>query len=74
MLVAARAARSVPRATRTRALGLLTLRSPVRPFAGSPDRPKAFGIFGAIAASGASVVLLLGGALTQALCSRWSLT
>src|SRR5476649_259982 len=43
------------------ALGLLTVT-----FEGSPDRPKAFGIFGAIAGGGASVGLLLGGALTQA--------
>src|SRR6202000_1305533 len=42
-------------------------------FAGSPDRPKAFGIFGAIAGGGASVGLLLGGALTQALSWRWCL-
>jgi MFS family permease len=44
------------------ALSLLTVT-----FADSPDRPKAFGIFGAIAGGGASVGLLLGGALTQAL-------
>src|SRR5436305_13054078 len=50
------------------ALGLLTVT-----FQGSPDRPKAFGIFIAIAAGGASVGLLLGGVLTQALSWRWSL-
>jgi EmrB/QacA subfamily drug resistance transporter len=50
------------------ALGLLTVT-----FAGTPDRSKAFGIFGAIAASGASVGLLLGGALTTALSWRWCL-
>jgi EmrB/QacA subfamily drug resistance transporter len=47
------------------ALSLVTLT-----FADSPDRPKAFGIFSAIAGSGASVGLLLGGALTQALSWR----
>ena len=35
--------------------------------------PKAFGIFSAIAAGGASVGLLLGGVLTQAISWRWSL-
>ncbi len=50
------------------ALGLLTVT-----FQGSPDRAKAFGIFSAIAAGGASVGLLLGGALTQAISWRWSL-
>jgi MFS family permease len=42
-------------------------------FAGSPDRPTAFGIFGAIAGGGASLGLLLGGALTQVLSWRWCL-
>ena len=50
------------------ALSLLTVT-----FADSPDRPKAFGIFGAIAGGGASVGLMLGGALTQALSWRWCL-
>jgi EmrB/QacA subfamily drug resistance transporter len=50
------------------ALGLLTVT-----FDGSPDRPTAFGIFGAIAGGGASLGLLLGGALTQALSWRWCL-
>src|ERR1700733_14808501 len=50
------------------ALGLLTVT-----FQGSPDRPKAFGIFSAIAAGGASVGLLLGGVLTQVISWRWSL-
>jgi EmrB/QacA subfamily drug resistance transporter len=50
------------------ALSLLTVT-----FAGSPDRPKAFGIFGAIAGGGASVGLILGGVLTDALSWRWCL-
>jgi EmrB/QacA subfamily drug resistance transporter len=50
------------------ALGLLTVT-----FAGSQDRAKAFGIFGAIAGGGASVGLVLGGALTQVLSWRWCL-
>jgi EmrB/QacA subfamily drug resistance transporter len=50
------------------ALGLLTVT-----FQGSPDRPTAFGIFGAIAGGGASLGLLLGGALTQLLSWRWCL-
>jgi EmrB/QacA subfamily drug resistance transporter len=50
------------------ALGLLTLT-----FAGSPDRNTAFGIFGAIAGGGASLGLILGGALTQVLSWRWCL-
>ena len=40
-------------------------------FAGSPDRDRAFGIFTATAASGASAGLVLGGVLTQALSWRW---
>ncbi len=50
------------------ALGLLTVT-----FAGSPDRPTAFGVFGAIAGGGASLGLILGGALTQILSWRWCL-
>jgi predicted MFS family arabinose efflux permease len=40
-------------------------------FQGSRDRPKAFGIFSAIAAGGGSLGLLLGGVLTQAISWRW---
>jgi EmrB/QacA subfamily drug resistance transporter len=69
MLVTARALQGVFGALLApSALGLLTLT-----FADSPDRPKAFGIFGAIAGGGASVGLLLGGALTQVLSWRWCL-
>src|ERR1700712_5577412 len=50
------------------ALSLLTVT-----FADSPDRAKAFGIFGAIAGGGASVGLVLGGALTETLSWRWCL-
>ena len=69
MLVAARALQGAFGAILApSALGLLTVT-----FQGSPDRPKAFGIFSAIAAGGASVGLLLGGVLTQALSWRWCL-
>jgi EmrB/QacA subfamily drug resistance transporter len=50
------------------ALSLLTVT-----FEGSPDRPVAFGIFGAIAGGGASLGLILGGALTQLVSWRWCL-
>jgi len=69
MLVAARALQGVFGALLApSALSLLTVT-----FAGTPDRAKAFGIFGAVAGGGASVGLLLGGALTQALSWRWCL-
>ncbi len=69
MLVAARALQGVFGALLApSALGLLTVT-----FQGSPDRPKAFGIFSAIAGGGASFGLLLGGALTQAISWRWCL-
>ncbi len=69
MLVAARAFQGIFGALLApSALSLLTVT-----FADSPDRPKAFGIFGAIAGGGASVGLLLGGALTSALSWRWCL-
>jgi EmrB/QacA subfamily drug resistance transporter len=69
MLVAARSLQGVFGAILApSALGLLTVT-----FQGSDDRPKAFGIFSAIAAGGASLGLLLGGVLTQAISWRWSL-
>jgi EmrB/QacA subfamily drug resistance transporter len=42
-------------------------------FRDSPDRNRAFGIFGAIIASGGAVGLLLGGVLTEYLSWRWTL-
>jgi EmrB/QacA subfamily drug resistance transporter len=42
-------------------------------FRDSPDRNRAFGVFGAIAASGGAVGLVLGGVLTQSLSWRWTL-
>src|SRR4051812_8024871 len=69
MLVGARALQGVFGAMLApSALGLLTVT-----FQGSRDRAKAFGIFSAIATGGASLGLLLGGVLTQALSWRWSL-
>ncbi|HKP88825.1 MAG TPA: MFS transporter [Thermoleophilaceae bacterium] len=69
MLVAGRALQGIFGALLApSALSLLTVT-----FADSPDRPKAFGIFGAIAGGGASLGLLLGGVLTDALSWRWCL-
>jgi EmrB/QacA subfamily drug resistance transporter len=69
MLVAARALQGAFGALLApSALSLLTVT-----FQGSPDRAKAFGIFSAIAGGGASVGLLLGGALTETLSWRWCL-
>ena len=69
MLVAARALQGAFGAILApSALSLLTIT-----FADSPDRAKAFGIFGAIAGGGASVGLLLGGLLTEVLSWRWCL-
>ena len=69
MLVAARALQGVFGALLApSALSLLTVT-----FADTPDRSKAFGIFGAIAGGGASVGLLLGGVLTEILSWRWCL-
>jgi EmrB/QacA subfamily drug resistance transporter len=50
------------------ALSLLTTT-----FTDAKERAKAFGIFGAVAGSGAAVGLLLGGALTSYLSWRWCL-
>ena len=50
------------------ALSLLTTT-----FTGPKDRGKAFGVYGAIAAAGGAVGLLLGGALTEYLSWRWTL-
>ncbi|MEA2458831.1 MAG: hypothetical protein QOC95_1803 [Thermoleophilaceae bacterium] len=69
VLVAARALQGVFGALLApSALSLLTVT-----FAGSPARAKAFGIFGAIAGGGASLGLILGGVLTEALSWRWCL-
>src|SRR6202012_3813190 len=50
------------------ALSLLTVT-----FTDPQERGKAFGVFGAVAGSGAAVGLLLGGVLTQYLSWRWCL-
>src|SRR3954449_3508875 len=69
VLVAARAAQGVFGALLApSALALLSTT-----FTEPHERGKAFGIFGAIAGSGAAVGLLLGGALTEWLSWRWCL-
>jgi MFS family permease len=69
ILVAARALQGVFAALLApTALSLLAVT-----FHDSPDRPKALGIFGAIAAAGASLGLLLGGVITELLNWRWCL-
>ena len=69
MLVTARAVQGVFAALLAPAiLSLLTTT-----FSEPKERAKAFGIFGAIAGSGASVGLLLGGFLTEYLNWRWTL-
>jgi len=69
MLVAARACQGVFAALLVpSALSLLTTT-----FTEPKDRGKAFGIYGAIAAGGSAVGLLLGGALTEYLSWRWTL-
>jgi EmrB/QacA subfamily drug resistance transporter len=69
MLIAARALQGAFGALLApAALGLLTTT-----FTAPSERAKAFGIFGAIAGSGAAIGLLLGGILTQYLDWRWSL-
>src|ERR1700722_757527 len=69
VLVAARALQGVFGALLApAALSLLTVT-----FAGAPDQADEFGVFGARAGGGASLGLLLGGVLTQALSWRWCL-
>jgi EmrB/QacA subfamily drug resistance transporter len=69
MLVTARACQGVFGAVLApSALSLLTTT-----FSDPKERGKAFGIFGAIAAGGSAIGLLLGGALTEYLSWRWCL-
>jgi EmrB/QacA subfamily drug resistance transporter len=69
MLVTARACQGVFAALLVpSALSLLTTT-----FTEPKDRGRAFGVYGAIAAAGGAVGLLLGGALTEYLSWRWAL-
>ena len=69
MLIAARACQGAFAALLVpSALSLLTTT-----FTDPKDRGKAFGIYGAIAAGGSAVGLLLGGLLTEYLSWRWTL-
>ena len=69
MLVTARACQGVFAALLVpSALSLLTTT-----FSEPKDRGKAFGVYGAVAAGGSVVGLLLGGALTEYLSWRWTL-
>ncbi len=69
MLVTARACQGVFGAILVpSALSLLTTT-----FTSPKDRGRAFGVYGAIAAAGGAVGLLLGGALTEYLSWRWTL-
>ncbi len=69
MLVTARACQGVFAAVLVpSALSLLTTT-----FTEPRDRGRAFGVYGAIAAAGGAVGLLLGGALTEYLSWRWAL-
>ena len=69
MLIAARACQGVFGAILVpSALSLLTTT-----FTEPKERGKAFGVYGAIAAAGSAVGLLLGGALTEYLSWRWTL-
>ncbi|EHN09393.1 putative transmembrane efflux protein [Patulibacter medicamentivorans] len=69
VLVAARAAQGLFGALLApAALGLLSTT-----FTDPDERGKAFGVFGAIAGSGAAIGMLLGGVLTEWLSWRWSL-
>src|SRR6266704_2131391 len=69
MLVTARACQGVFGAILVpSALSLLTTT-----FSEPKERGKAFGVYGAIAAAGGAVGLLLGGALTEYLSWRWTL-